>query len=298
MIGIKTSASGPCICMDLEYDKLLFSGGEIQIKLKPLFFVKTEYEDTPSLEFDWINYTARMSSPSDIVELFLLDDAIKNRYQPFKYRSLTLPYLPYARQDRVCDEGEALSIKVFANLINSLNFDEVKVYDAHSDVGPALINNCFNVPVEDIIQTHLSSVILGKETKKDICLISPDAGANKKVQKVSQALGGIPIIKADKIRSVKTGDITHTEVYCDDLDGKECFIVDDIADGGRTFLELAKKLKEKNAGKISLYVTHGIFSKGLGVFDGLIDEIYTTDSFNSDGNISISEKEKLHIIKL
>jgi ribose-phosphate pyrophosphokinase len=292
MIEIRTSAHGGAVTHGtIEYEKFLFSGGEIQVKLKPLKVANYITSD------DWVVYDVKIQSPSDIIELFLLDDAIQEQYG-YKSRSLFMSYLPYARQDRVCDKGEALSIRVFANLINSLNFDWVRIVDAHSDVGPALIKNCENVPVEDILSKHLADEILGKNADQYVYLVSPDAGADKKVLRVSQKLGGVPIIKADKVRDVKTGNITHTAVHCDDLVGNDCFIVDDVIDGGRTFIELAKKLKEKNAGKISLYATHGIFSKGLGVFDGLIDEIYTTDSFNSDGNITPAEKERLHIIKV
>ena len=76
------------------------------------------------------------------------------------------------------------------------------------------------------------------------------------------------------------GAITGTEAYCDDLEGQSVVIADDIADGGYTFIKLAEKLKEKGAGKIFLYVSHGIFSKGLDVLlDAGIDCVYTTDSF-------------------
>ena len=47
-----------------------------------------------------------------------------------------------------------------------------------------------------------------------------------------------------------------------------------ICDGGRTFVELGKKLKELGATKVNLHVTHGIFSKGKDVFEGTVDEVY------------------------
>ena len=69
-------------------------------------------------------------------------------------------------------------------------------------------------------------------------------------------------------------------------------IVDDICDGGRTFTGIAKALKNKNAGNIYLAVSHGIFSDGFEKFIGLIDGIFTTNSF---GDI---ENEALEIINL
>ena len=84
---------------------------------------------------------------------------------------------------------------------------------------------------------------------------------------------------ASKHRDVATGDITSTEIYCNNLHGKNVVIVDDLIDGGRTYIELAKVLKKKNAGRIDLIVTHGIFSKGLATLTAMVDHIYTTNSF-------------------
>jgi len=80
-----------------------------------------------------------------------------------------------------------------------------------------------------------------------------------------------------KDRDVKTGNITRTSIT-PIVHGGNAIIVDDICDGGRTFIELAKCLKPA-CDKVYLYVTHGIFSKGLDVFDGLIDHIWTANSF-------------------
>ena len=60
--------------------------------------------------------------------------------------------------------------------------------------------------------------------------------------------------------------------------------MDDICDGGRTFTGIAKALKNKNAGNIYLAVSHGIFSNGFKKFNGLIDSIFTTDSFSNIKN--------------
>ena len=87
-------------------------------------------------------------------------------------------------------------------------------------------------------------------------------------------LGKKEIIQAVKIRDVTNGNIIKCDVQCEDLKGRNVVIVDDIADGGASFLYLSEKLKAKGAGKIVLFVTHGIFSKGLSPFVGKIDYIF------------------------
>lgn len=119
-------------------------------------------------------------------------------------------------------------------------------------------------------------------------LISPDAGSNKKIFDLAKSINYTgEIIRCDKLRDISTGKIIETIVYKDDLKGRDVIIVDDICDGGNTFIQLAKVLKQKNAGKIYLVVTHGIFSAG---FDGLgeyFDGIYCTNSVKDvrDGTI-------------
>ena len=91
------------------------------------------------------------------------------------------------------------------------------------------------------------------------------------------------MLTATKVRNTITGEITGTRL--DDPDqsakGRDCLIVDDICDGGRTFIELAKVIRQQGPARGYLYVTHGIFSNGLGIFQGLTDGVYTTDSFLS-----------------
>jgi ribose-phosphate pyrophosphokinase len=242
----------------IRYESLKFSGGEIQVKLlSPI-----------EMSGDLI-ISAHLTSSDSIMELALLVDAINRIMGEYTPMSLICPYLPYARQDRVCAKGEALSVRVVANIINSLNFVSVEVWDVHSDVALAVLNNVKNIP-----QTRFVSKINWNNT----ILVAPDAGAIKKTMEAAKVMN-LPMVKADKIRDVRDGSITGTVVHSDKVDDKNFLIIDDICDGGKTFTELAKVLRPLTTGNIWLYVTHGIFSKGLEVFDGLIDHIYTANPF-------------------
>ena len=154
------------------------------------------------------------------------------------------------------------------------NFKKVIVYDAHSEVTAAVLNHCEVMPNHSFIQKVIQ--IIGNE----VLLISPDGGALKKIYKLSEFLGGIDVIECSKSRDVKSGKLTGSKVYADDLGGKNCLIVDDICDGVGTFIGLAQELKSKNDGKLYLAVSHGIFSKG---FEELkcFDTIFSTDSIKT-----------------
>jgi ribose-phosphate pyrophosphokinase len=99
---------------------------------------------------------------------------------------------------------------------------------------------------------------------------------NKLYDEIATLANGI--IKCDKVRNMATGQLSNFEVFSKDLMGTNCLIVDDICDGGRTFIGVADELKKKNAGNIYLFVTHGIFSNGLDELKKHFTRIYTTNS--------------------
>lgn len=231
-----------------------------------------------------ISVTYRIQKTEDIVFLMIAIDALQ-RMKP-KYIHLFLPYLPFARQDRLMVTGEPLSIKVMANILNSLKLDSVCLYDVHSEVGEALIDNC-------MVSSNLNFVNEVLKDKKDYLIVSPDSGAYKKIFHLCQGLQyRDEIVLCNKTRNTTNGKITSVTCSVSDFNGKDLYIVDDICDGGYTFVLLAEELRKRNSGKINLIVSHGIFSKGIGALDG-IDHIYTTDSFQT-----LESTNKLTQIKL
>ena len=244
---------------EIKFKNFTFSGGEPHIKIDPNFNVDQK-----------ITITHRLNSFNDLGLLCITVDAL--RRMDVKIIDLFIPYFPAARQDRVMIPGEPLSVKVYADIINGLQLNKVFVFDAHSEVTPALVNNCTVIPNHTFIKEILK--IIGENVK----LISPDGGALKKIYKVSEFLGGVEVVECSKSRDVKTGKLSGFKVFEEDLKGMDCLIVDDICDGGGTFVGLAEELKNKNAGKLYLAVSHGIFNKGFEVLD-CFDKIFTTNSF-------------------
>ncbi len=239
----------------------LFPGGEAHISL----------QDVPV--GDCTVVWAFLESADEIMKLLLCMDALR-REAPEGRVELHLPYMPYARQDRVCNPGEALSVRVMANLINSLQADSVTLYDPHSDVVGALIDRVRIVPQHALLQ-ELTPFILDKS----LALVAPDAGAEKKTHQFAQSLPAkVEILYGSKVRDTQTGAITGTTVR-GDATGRGVLLIDDICDGGRTFIELAKVLRAEGAEEIYLYVTHGIFSKGVEALTPYFDHLYCYFAF-------------------
>ena len=245
-----------------------FNAGEVQVSLEAF-----EYNVCSNSR---ATITARIKNSDDLMELIMVTDAVR-RLSPLIQMTLRLPYLPYSRQDRVANPGEALSAKVFADMINALNFKKVFTYDAHSDVGVACLDNC-----ESSSQSYLLDELIGNDVMQDYTLISPDAGATKKTLAVAKYFEGLKVINCDKIRDTMTGEITGTYVnWGFSMKDMRLLIVDDICDGGMTFIKIAEAVQKFKPKSIDLFVTHGIFSKGLEVLiDSGIRHVYTTDSFD------------------
>lgn len=234
-----------------EYKVFKFPTGEVQVALTKYYPKRTQ-----------TTITGSVLSSDNLMELLQLNDALIRA--GYKEIHLVMPYCAYSRQDRVCNPGESFSLRVFTQLINSCNFASVTTWDNHSDVSTALLDRCTNIHVKDLIEPVSNN-------EYDY-LVSPDAGANKKVFDLSKRMK-IPMIRADKIRDTSTGAIIDTQVYAtkEQIEGKRLLIVDDICAGGRTFKELAQKLKSIANCNIGLYVTHGFFNNSVDVIDSLVD---------------------------
>ncbi len=187
---------------------------------------------------------------------------------------LTILCLIGQRSDRRFNKGESFDLKVISTFINNMNFDKVFIFHPHSEVSLALIHNSEKVP-------HFKYV---EKTVKRIgnpILVSPDAGAYKTTYEIAKKLN-TDLVPSNKVRI----DGVPVISIQGKVKGKECLIVDDLADGGRTFKLLAKALKEQGATKVFLYVTHAQFNYGFDDLKETIDHIFCTNSYkNIDDNL-------------
>lgn len=194
---------------------------------------------------------------------------------------LDMPYIPNARQDRVKAEEDVFTLKYFAQSINSLHFDRVRVLDAHSNVSLALLDRVEHRSPKPFIEEAIRKV---KEAEgREPVLFYPDEGAGKRYG----AMIAGPYCFGIKKRDWATGEIQGLDVAGDTsmLQGSVVLIVDDICSFGGTFLHSAKKLKELGGEHIYLYVSHceENIVKGELLKGDLIERVYTTDSIAKSG---------------
>ncbi len=216
---------------------------------------------------------------NDFMLLAQLVEAVRH-VTDVAFSHLELPWLPWARQDRHMVPGDSFALKVFAQQLNTLGFDKIVVLDPHSEAAAAAVNNLVAISQQQCLlqNSHLRRAIAAGE----LMLVAPDAGALKKIQYVAKACGASEFAILSKERDVASGALTGFSLLAGEVAGKAVLIVDDLCDAGGTFIGSAQVLRDAGARSVSLYVTHGVFSKGIThLLNNGIDAIYSTTSYAS-----------------
>lgn len=228
--------------------------------------------DNPEEFHSFSKVICSLTSPGKIVELLLLADALKGIHQ--NILELHIPYLLGARYDRRINKGDSFDLKVFADLINTIGA-EVHLYDPHSNVSELLI--------EDIV-IHTNQSLVEAYDKEKAVLIIPDAGAAKKAEDYPKWNKNIvDTVQCLKKRDLQTGKVLGVEIFNGEkCAGRNCVIIDDLCDGGRTFTAIVEELRVQGwiPDHMTLIVTHGIFSKGFADLSKCFDHIITSTSYH------------------
>lgn len=216
----------------------------------------------------------RFENEAELFHLAQLQHLLQRTVQGLE-TTLTMKYLPYARQDKVIGNEATFALHTFTKIINSLDFHKIILTDPHNF--DACRFNCkieaqYPVKYLEEIAQEIESFGVGN----GVILCYPDKGALNKYTKVYETLYR-PYIFGEKVRDQLTGNITSYTLY-GECYGKNVIIVDDICDGGMTFKLLAKDLLAAGACSVVLFVTHGIFSKGVRtLIDSGITRVFTAD---------------------
>ncbi len=224
-------------------------------------------------------------------ELFFLADAAKRSGA----RSVTavVPYLGYQRQDHVFRDGEAVSLEVIVNTMQSVSIDKVISFDLHT----VKIPEVFSIPM-----VHLSALeLFAEEIKKqgwaglDTVLVSPDMGGIRRIEMLSKMLSDMPYVTIEKNRDLATGQVEMADITGEVT--HRVVIVDDMISSGKTIVKAAEALKKKGAKEVYVFVTHPVFSEDAAEIleESSVDKVYVTDSV-----FVPKEKHfpKLHILSL
>ncbi len=260
---------------DIQYTIHQFPDGHKHIELKSGFNKE-----------NYINVVCRINNGDDLFILIQVNDILS--INDMRINELSIKYLFTARCDRRFSIGEAYDLKIIGNILQQFDIDKIKILDIHSQKFSSYIR------YEDKFALN-SRFTLSKINYKKYRLCFPDEGAfNRLIEYMSYDtfLNGL----CDYIAKVKP--IICNKIRKKDLDGnvrifteikskprrsnnKPILVVDDLCDGGGTFISVAKELRELNPPKLSLFVTHAIQLAGIEKVSKVYDEVYITNSYNN-----------------
>jgi ribose-phosphate pyrophosphokinase len=250
--------------------------GLVQDAAEPFQYPGGEWDlrNTPVVEGTYVAMV-KGADANDLVKAASFAELALQRNESFV---LLLPYLPAARSDRPMD-GRPVGANVYGRFVNSMYPDRVITIDAHSKAAQDNYGHRLrSLSPAPLVRRALEGQHLYHS------VVAPDEGATDRAHEVARNLD-LPVVQCVKHRDTATGKITGLEVP--EIDPKSRYlVVDDICDGGRTFIELAQKL---NLGpqQLGLWVTHGIFSGDAHRLRGWYSNIFTTNSHPGHNNLRV-----------
>jgi len=238
----------------MKYEIKKFKDGQVAAKI---------------IESGNLDIKIRGNSYEDLFKVAAIKEAwnAENSTNKNAISTLTIYCLIGQRSDRRFNKSESFDLKVITDFINAMQFDKVSILHPHSPISSALINNSDKI-------SHFQFVEKAFKTIGNPLLVSPDAGAYKTTHEIAEKLNA-DLVPSNKVRVNGVPVISIQG----DVKGKQCLIVDDLADGGRTFKFLAQALKDQGANKVFLYVTHAQFNYGFDELKETIDHVYCTNSY-------------------
>jgi ribose-phosphate pyrophosphokinase len=260
---------------DVLYKTFRYPAGEVQTRLTKVGVGLMQQAE---------QYEIILHAVPDVMRLAQLVDAMEN-VKHVHIRTLFLQYMPYSRADRRFTDGDSAGLEIFLRHIALMDFTSVWTFDVHNVKATDEIAQKYGIvlanlkptdhPVDQIEPCIKRIIATSGVKRKKIALIAPDEGASKRYDLSKYKMD---ILIGEKERDPETGKLTGFYINDKIKDYEAALMVDDICDGGGTFIGLAESIKAVNADIfLALYVSHGIFSKGLEPLERAFDWVFTSD---------------------
>lgn len=218
----------------------------------------------------WIIQSLCPPVDENLIELCLLGDTLKKNGAAKIFTAI--PYLGYARQDKVHRKGECLSAQFVAKILGEAGFEKMVTLDAHSQN----VLNFYKIPAINV--SAIPAFVPKVKGDKNLMVMAPDEGAIKRARELAKLIGA-EVGHLEKERDLITGKIKVKKIY-GDVSGKTVVIVDDMISTGGTLVLAGEVLKKAGASKIIVCATHPLLVKeAIGILKkSPLEKIIVTDT--------------------
>lgn len=241
-----------------------FSDGEINVELK---------ENVRGKDVFFIQPTCAPTN-DNLMELMVMVDALKR--SSAERITAVVPYFGYSRQDRRPRSARVpISAKVVANMMTGVGVDRVLTIDLHADQ----IQGFFDIPVDNIYATPiLLNDLLALELSNPM-VVSPDIGGVLRARAMAKRVPDAGLAIIDK-RRPKANVSEVMNIIGDEIEDRNCVLVDDMVDTAGTLGKAASALKERGAASVRAYCTHAVLSGNAlaNIENSGLDELVVTDT--------------------
>jgi ribose-phosphate pyrophosphokinase len=227
-------------------------------------------------------FTYRINTYEDLFMLRSIKDAWDHQTD-HKPLEVVIPCMFQQQHDRRFDDNQSFELKLVCEFINGCKFQAVHVFHPHNESAVAMgLNNVkfintrqYYSDVYYTIVDHHPHFNINRAENKPL-VMSTDAGSFKWVNKIAEQWN-IDLYSAGKVREPGTGNLVQA-IDCQDFQGRNIIVVDDLCVFGGTFVGLAKMLKQRNCGRLALVVSHVTVKNPNKDLESLYDVVYTTNS--------------------
>ncbi|MBY9005793.1 MAG: ribose-phosphate diphosphokinase [Candidatus Lokiarchaeota archaeon] len=273
ILGVKIAYELGIECIDTEFKTFPDGENYLRINLED----ETILEGKEVIIVQSTGPSVRNDQNAQLFELLMMIDAVKRIGA--KKIIVIVPYLAYARQDKIFRPGETTFIRTLLRIINSMEIDEFYVVDLHEPkVLKEMTCKTINIDSMKLLAEYIKD--LGA---KDIVVLSPDKGAVERSKTFAKHFGNnVPVKIFEKERCKKTGEIKMTGSF--NLQNKDVVIPDDIIATGGTMATAISLAKQNGANKVYAITTHALLLKNAKyrILKAGADEIIGTDSIDNE----------------
>lgn len=248
---------------DIKYTIFSFPDGEKQISIDSEIDRKKE-----------IVVICRVTNAEELFILMQVND-ILSRHEVKWYLYIT--YLMSMRMDRVMDFNRPFSLSIVGNIIKNFSAYDIEVLEPHSE------------RLMDLLECYRDTFIhsIDKRYFRNSTIVFPDEGSAERYQ---ESLG-LDALVFNKKRNLETGKIESFEIVSKGMVYNNFVFIDDLCDGGGTFLGELEILKEKYPdGKFTLIVCHAVNEQGLRKVLDKFDKVIISNSYKDWDKIITSDK--------
>ena len=231
-------------------------------------------------KIDGVKIITRLASMDDIFIALQICDILDRHEIVY---DMYISYLMSMRMDRVMSWNRPYSLKVVTNMIKSCGARKMYVLEAHSDKTLTLLNA---EPWKCYFDSAKNQIFANYVWDNAKLVVFPDAGACERYANTTHIVATFK-----KVRDLETGNIKSLEpTTAEDVqlikDRNDILIVDDLCDGGGTFVGIAKRIKEINPNaKLSIIVTHMVNPRGIENLSKNFDSVTFSNSYKDWDNL-------------